>query len=88
MNLEILGNIKYQLQEQVDIDLNKMDLLYNSEILSEVKRFSSGIIPDGATITMQTSDRWKYDEVNGVDNAAFSIARPKAETLKGLWYES
>lgn len=82
---DYIGNIKYQLQEQVDIDLNKMDLLYNSEILSEVKRFSSGIIPDGATITMQTSDRWKYDEVNGVDNAAFSIARPKADTLKKIY---
>lgn len=82
---DYIGNIKYQLQGQVDIDLNKMDLLYNSEILSEVSRFSSGIIPDGATITMQTSDRWKYDEVNGVDNAAFSIARPKAETLKKIY---
>ena len=82
---DCIGCIKFRLQDKVDIDLNKMDLLYNGKILTEVKRFSSGIVPDGATVTMQTSNRWNYDEVKGVDDLTFSIARPKEESLTKIY---
>lgn len=36
---DYIGCIKFRLQDKVDIDLNKMDLIYNGKILTEVKRF-------------------------------------------------
>lgn len=82
---DYIGNVKYELQKSMDMDLNKMDLVYEGKILPEVKRFSSGIIPTGATIQMQPSTRWNYDEVKGVDGISFSIARPKEENLKKVY---
>ncbi len=82
---DYIGTVKYKLQNQMDIDLNRMDLIYNDKILSEVNRFSSGLVPDGATIKMQPSNRWNYDEVTGVEDKTFSIARPKEESLKKIY---
>lgn len=79
------GCIKFRLQDRVNTDLNKMDLIYNGKILTEVKRFNSGLVPDGATITMKQSTKWKYDEVNGVDDITFSIARPKESNLTKIY---
>lgn len=82
---DYIGTIKFKLQNQVDFDINKMDLIYEGKILSEVKRFSSGIVPANAIITLQPSKLWNYDEVKGVDDITFSIARPKEDNLKRIY---